>query len=83
MAVGGSIRLRLDDGFTTAEFLLDDPTRALRIPGGLWRDIEILDSHAMMLVLASTHYDEADYIREYETFRAFAREQAAHEPPPS
>jgi dTDP-4-dehydrorhamnose 3,5-epimerase-like enzyme len=76
VAVGGRIRVRLDDGFGVADYLLEDPTRALRIPGGLWREIEILEPHSMMLVLASTHYDEADYIREYDAFRAFARDRA-------
>jgi len=73
VGAAGRIVVRLDDGFAIAEYLLDNPTRALRIPAGLWRDIEIVDPHTVLLVLASTHFDEADYIRDYETFRAWSR----------
>jgi dTDP-4-dehydrorhamnose 3,5-epimerase-like enzyme len=73
ISLNGRIRLRLDDGVASSTFTLDTPTRALRIPPGLWRDIEIVDPQAVMLVLASTHFDEADYIRDYGAFQAWAR----------
>jgi dTDP-4-dehydrorhamnose 3,5-epimerase-like enzyme len=80
IALNGRIRLRLDDGGTSSTFTLEDPARALRIPPGLWRDIEIVDPHAVMLVLASTHFDEADYIRDYEAFQAWSRGRRPHSP---
>jgi dTDP-4-dehydrorhamnose 3,5-epimerase-like enzyme len=72
IAVSGRFRIELDDGESSSEFLLDDPTRSLWVPAGLWREFEILDDHTAVLVLASTHFDEADYIRDYETFRQFS-----------
>lgn len=73
VALNGRVQLRLDDGEESSTFTLDSPSRALRIPPGLWRDIEILEPHTVMLVLASTHFEESDYIRDYESFRAWSR----------
>ena len=75
IGMNGRIRVRLDDGTASSTFTLETPTRALRIPAGLWREIEILDGHALMLVMASTHFEEADYIRDYPEFQAWARTQ--------
>jgi hypothetical protein len=34
----------------------------------LWRDLTNFSSGSVALVLASDYYDEADYIRDYDTF---------------
>lgn len=78
IAAGGSFDVRLDDGYSTEEYHLQDPLHALCIPGGLWRDIRVRASQSVLLVLASTLYDEADYIREYEEFLQFARSRPPH-----
>ena len=35
-----------------------------------WRNLENFSSGSVCLVLASQHYDEADYIRDYVTFQS-------------
>jgi hypothetical protein len=40
----------------------------------IWRHMENFSTNAVALVVASAHYDESDYIRDYEIFR---REAAA------
>ena len=72
VAAGGAFRIELDDGTDKREFLLDSPTRALWVPPGLWRMIHTLAPASVLLVMASSPYDEADYIRDYDAFRAYA-----------
>ena len=46
----------------------------LYIAPGMWRDLNGFSGGAVCLVLASLHFDEADYLRDYDDFVAFARE---------
>lgn len=55
-------------------FLLDKPNVGLYIPKMYWRTIK-LSHNAVLLCLASLEYDESDYIRSYEAFRALAPSQ--------
>ena len=48
---------------------LDWPDRGLLIEGLVWRNMKEFSKDAVLLVLASEHYDEADYIRDYDEFR--------------
>ena len=49
-------------------FVLDNPHVGLYVPPHAWHTMQY--SHtAIQLVLASTTYNEADYIRDYDTFR--------------
>lgn len=68
VCVHGSCRIHLDDGFDTAEVLLNDPTKGLYISNDMWREMYDFSEGAVLLVLASEHYDEADYIRNYDAF---------------
>lgn len=42
----------------------------LYIEPGVWRELSNFSSNAVALVLASTEYDEGDYIRDFERFQA-------------
>ena len=75
ISMSGRIVITLDDGIATSKHLLENPTRALWIPSGLWRDLVVLDEQAVLLSMASTHFDEADYIRDYGAFQRFADDQ--------
>jgi dTDP-4-dehydrorhamnose 3,5-epimerase-like enzyme len=72
VAAHGRLRVELDDGHARRPFVLDRPTVALWVPPGLWRRIEVLSDGATLLALASTHFEEADYIRDYDEFLAYA-----------
>ena len=41
----------------------------LYIPNGWWRELENFSTNSLALVLASTPYDPADYIRDFKKFR--------------
>lgn len=68
ICVHGSCRIHLDNGYETEEVLLDKPTEGLYIANDMWREMYDFSPDAVLLVLASEHYDEADYIRNYDTF---------------
>ena len=48
---------------------LDWPDKGLLIEGLVWREMKEFSKDAVLMVLASEHYDEADYIREYQVFK--------------
>ncbi len=50
------------------EAVLDSPTRGLFIRNMVWREMHDFTPDCVLLVLASEHYDEADYIRNYDLF---------------
>lgn len=68
VCVHGSCKVALDDGCERREILLDQPTLGLYIRNDTWREMYDFSQGAVLLVLASEHYDEADYIRDYQQF---------------
>lgn len=68
VAVSGSFTFILDDGINKKEFFLNDPSKALYIQSGIWREIKDFSSGSICLVLASHEYSESDYIRKYNEF---------------
>ncbi|AIJ49100.1 WxcM-like domain-containing protein [Comamonas sp. Z1] len=73
VCVTGRCRMVLDDGKEREEVWLDSPTTGLLIGNMIWREMHDFSPDCVLLVLASEHYDEADYIRNYEDFIRFAR----------
>ena len=49
-------------------YVLNRPDAGLYIPAGCWVTLSF-SPDALLLCLASTDYDEADYIRDYDEFR--------------
>lgn len=66
--VHGSCKVHLDDGYETEEILLDKPYEGLYIENDIWREMYDFSPDAVLMVLASSHYNEADYIRDYDQF---------------
>ena len=64
----GSCRFILDDGHKKDEVILDNPTQGLVIEGLVWREMHNFSEDCVLLVLASEHFDESDYIRDYQEF---------------
>ena len=71
VAASGSFTFILDDGHEKKEIFLNHPNKALYIKPGIWREMKDFSSGSVCLVLASMHYTEKDYIREYEDFLNF------------
>ena len=68
IAVKGSCTFILDDGKKREEIQLSKPTQGLFIEGLIWREMKDFSEDCVLVVLASEHYDESDYIRDYQKF---------------
>ncbi|WP_217542774.1 sugar 3,4-ketoisomerase [Vibrio metschnikovii] len=68
IALKGSCRFVLDDGNTKEDIILDCPTKGILIDSCLWREMHDFSDDCVLMVLASEHYDESDYIRDYAVF---------------
>lgn len=68
VSVMGAFDVVVDDGHGKKRFHLDRAYYGLYIPAMIWRELENFSSGGICLVLASEAYDEADYIRDYNTF---------------
>ena len=79
ICTSGSCKVRLDDGTETREVVLDKPWEGLYLSNVLWREMYDFSPDAVLMVLASDWYDEKDYIRNYDEFLAFLREQGVKE----
>lgn len=73
LALSGSFDVRLHDGEREEVVTLNRPNRGLHMGPMVWREIENFSSGSVCLVLASHLYDEADYIRDFDTFLETAR----------
>lgn len=71
VAASGSFTVVLDDGKRKKSIFLNNPSKALYLKKGIWREIENFSSGSICLVLASEVYLESDYIREYDDFIKF------------
>lgn len=61
----GQITVWTDDGAAQREFVLDHVGTGLHIPPMVWASQHSHTPGAVLMVLASDPYDEADYIRNY------------------
>jgi hypothetical protein len=68
ISMSGSCDITLDDGIDRKTFHLNSSYLGLYVDPMIWREIDNFSSNAVLLVLASAHYDESDYFREYEEF---------------
>ena len=68
ICIAGRCRMILDDGNVREEVWMECPTKGLLIENMIWREMHDFSSDCVLLVLASEHYDENDYIRDYSDF---------------
>ncbi|OHU90685.1 MULTISPECIES: sugar 3,4-ketoisomerase [Pseudoalteromonas] len=68
VCLSGSCRFILDDGKTKESVVLDSPRQGLHIGSMVWREMHDFSNDCVLLVLASEHYSEDDYIRNYSDF---------------
>lgn len=73
IAISGSFEIYVDDGKESKTFTLNRSYYGLYIPKGLWREIKEFSSNAVALEFGSIHYDEDDYIRNYDEFLQYGK----------
>ena len=69
IAANGSFDVVIDDGYNSMRFHLNRSYYGLYIPRMVWRELDNFSSGSVCLVLASEHYEEEDYIRNYDEFK--------------
>lgn len=67
--VAGKSKVKVKDGYGKEKvFCLDKPHTGIYIPSMIWKDMYDFSEDSVLLVLASTHYDPKEYIRNYDEF---------------
>ncbi len=71
ICVSGSCVIRCDKGNgDVQDYTLDWPNQGLYISGLVWHDMLHFSKGAVLMVLVSRKYDEADYVRERAEFES-------------
>ncbi len=73
ICLSGSFDVALDDGYKKNTVHLNRPWKGLHIPPMIWASEINFDPGSVCLVMASDHYDESDYIRNYSEYISQAR----------
>lgn len=68
IAANGSFDVVIDDGRERQRFHLNRSYYGLYLPRLIWRELDNFSSGSVCLVLASAHYAENEYIRDYREF---------------
>lgn len=73
--VSGNSKVRVDNGEESAVIELNRPRMGLYLSSMLWKDMYDFSEDSVLLVLASRHYDEKEYIRDYDTYLQVLKEK--------
>ena len=68
IALSGSFDVIVDDGSQKWTFTLNRSYYGLYIPKGMWREMTNFSTNSLALEFASTRYETADYIRDYNNY---------------
>lgn len=69
VALSGSFDVVLDDGKGEIKFSLNRSYYGLLVPKMYWRRMENFSTNALALIVSDKHFDEQDYIRDFEEFK--------------
>lgn len=73
ISIHGSCKIRLDNGKEKKVIPLEKPYEGLYVSNAMWREMFDFSPDAVLMVLASELYDEADYIRNYDEFLDYVK----------
>jgi len=76
VALSGSFEIEVHDGLKFQVFSLNRSYYGLFIPAGFWRSMQNFSTNSLAMVLSSTHFDENDYIRDFDDFLTFRQDAA-------
>ena len=66
--VSGSSKVLIDDGKKREVVVLDKPRMGLYLGPMVWKEMYDFSPDSVLLCLASEHYIESEYIRDYDEF---------------
>ena len=70
VALSGSFDVILHDGKEQVVFNLNRSYYGVLVPRMIWRSIENFSTNSLALIIASTDFDDKDYIRDFQTFKS-------------
>ena len=73
--VAGKSKVRITDGKEEFIVSLDRPMIGVYIPRMVWKDMYDFSEDSVLLILASTHYDDSEYIRDYDVYQSVMKNQ--------
>lgn len=73
VALSGCFDVVLDNGREKQTFSLNRSYYGLYVPKGYWREMNNFSTNSLALILASTEYDAADYVRDYDEFKSLLK----------
>ena len=68
ICLNGSVDIKLENFYGQETYTLNDPSVGLYVGPDNWREMSNFSDGSVLLVLASEHYDENDYIRDHDAF---------------
>lgn len=68
--VSGTSKVKVDNGRKSKVIELNRPRMGLYLSPMVWKDMYDFSADSVLLVLASRHYDAAEYIRSYQDYLA-------------
>ena len=74
ISLSGSFDVILNDGFKQKKFHLNRSHIGLYVPNMLWRCLENFSTNSVALIVSSISFDQNDYIRDFEKFKASINE---------
>ena len=74
ICTNGAVEVKCDDSRATEIYVLDKPNFGLFIPPGIWADQKYIENNTILTVLCDRTFEEADYLRNYEDFMLFAKQ---------
>ena len=67
--VAGSSKVMITDGSKKEIVELNKPMEAVYIPKMIWKEMYDFSPDSVLLVLANTHYDGKEYIRNFDEYK--------------
>lgn len=80
ICLSGSFDVIIDTGEEIVKHSLNRSYYGVYIPAGVWRHVENFSTNSLALMLASTNFNENDYIRDYNEFKKFKPELKIKKP---
>lgn len=71
--IQGSIKLKLDDGKSKDEIILNHPGEGIILDKMIWHEMHEFKKNTILLVITSHKFNAKDYIRDYKEFKTLTK----------
>lgn len=66
--VAGKSKVKVDNGKESVVIELNKPMMGLYLDKMVWKEMYDFSADSVLLVIASTHFDETEYVRDYQEY---------------